>query len=109
AGGIKGMEEGLKAGQEIGHTKATQAASGIDVNTGSNEAVRDTQTKVAQFDQYVISWDASKTAWGFESKAATDLAESRLDTMGADTAEKAGTISEIGSFIGGASSVSGKW
>src|SRR5712671_5920887 len=45
AGGIKGMEKGLKAGQEIAHTKAAQGASGIDVNTGSNEAVRDTQTK----------------------------------------------------------------
>src|SRR5258707_8988048 len=65
AGGIKGEEEGLRAGQEIGQTKVVQAASGIDVNTGSAEAVRDTQTKVAQFDQNVISWDASKTAWGF--------------------------------------------
>src|SRR5258708_1181004 len=109
AGGIKGMEEGLKAGQEIAQTKATQGASGLDVNTGSNEAVRDTQTKVAQVDQNVISWDAAKTAWGFESKATTDVAESRLDLMGAETAETAGTIGEISSFVGGASSVSSKW
>ncbi|SRR6266705_231569 len=108
-GDIKSMEEGLRAGQEIGQTKVAQAASGIDVNTGSNEAVRTTQTKVAQFDQNVIQWDAAKTAWGFEAKAATDTAESRLDLAAADTAEKAGTISEIGSFIGGASSVASKW
>ncbi len=98
SGDIRSMEEGLKAREEIGQ-----------VNTGSAAAVRDTQTKVAQFDQNVISWDASKTAWGFESKAATDLAESRLDITAADTAEKAGTLAEIGSFIGGASSVAGKW
>jgi len=109
SGDIKSMEEGLKAREEIGQTKAVQAASGIDVNTGSAAAVRDTQTKVAQFDQNVISWDASKTAWGFESKAATDLAESRLDLTSAETAEKAGTLAEIRSFIGGASSVAGKW
>ncbi len=108
-GGIKGMEEGLRAGQQIAQTKVAQAASGIDVNTGSAAAVRATQTKVAQFDQNVISWDAAKTAWGFESKAATDLAESKLDLTAADTAEKAGTIAEIGSFIGGASSVASKW
>jgi len=108
-GGIKGMEEGLRAGQQIAQTKVAQAASGIDVNTGSAAAVRATQTKVAQFDQNVISWDAAKTAWGFASKAATDTAESRLDLTAADTAQKAGTIAEIGSFIGGASSVAGKW
>ncbi len=109
SGDIKAEEEGLKAREEIGQTKVVQAASGIDVNTGSAAAVRDTQTKVAQFDQNVISWDASKTAWGFESKAATDLAESRLDLTAADTAKQAGILGEIGSFIGGASSVAGKW
>ncbi len=109
AGGIKGMEEGLKAGQEIAQTKAVQGASGLDVNTGSNEAVRDTQTKVAQFDQNVISWNASKTAWGFESKAATDVAESNLDLFAADTAKRGGEISMVSSFLGGASNVAGKW
>jgi hypothetical protein len=109
SGDIKGEEAGLKSGQDIAQTKSTQAASGFDVTGGTNEAVRDTQTKVAQFDQNVIQWDAAKTAWGFESKAATDQAESALDLSAADTASKAGTISEISSFIGGASSVASKW
>jgi hypothetical protein len=109
SGDIKGEEAGLKAGQEIGQTKSTQAASGFDVTGGTNEAVRDTQTKVAAFDQNVIQWDAAKTAWGFESKAATDQAESTLDLAAADTQEKAGIIGGIGSFISGASSVAGKW
>ncbi|SRR5258708_5033928 len=109
AGGIKGMEEGLRAGQEISQTKAMQGASGIDVNTGSAVGVRDTQTKVSQFDQQVIEWDAEKTAYGYETKAATDVAESNLDLFAADSAKRAGTIAEIGSFLSGASSVSSKW
>src|SRR6266436_5591241 len=39
SGDIKSEEAGLKAGQEIGQTKAVQAASGFDVNTGSNQIV----------------------------------------------------------------------
>jgi hypothetical protein len=109
SGDIKGEEAGLKSGQEIAQTKTTQSGSGFDVTGGTNEAVRDTQTKVAQFDQNVIQWDAAKTAWGFESKAATDEAESKLDLMAADTESKAGQISEVASFIGGASSVASKW
>jgi hypothetical protein len=108
-GDIKGEETGLKAGQEIAHEKTVQASSGIDVNSGTSVAVRDTQTKVAQFDQNVISWDASKTAWGFESKAATDQAEANLDTMAASNAKTAGILGMVGSFISGAGSVASKW
>jgi hypothetical protein len=109
SGDIKGEEAGLKAGQDQAKTKVMQAASGLDVNSGSNVAVRDTQTKVAQFDQNVISWDAAKTAWGFESKAATDQAESNLDMMASSSAKTAGDIAAIGSFISAGGSVAGKW
>lgn len=108
-GDIKGEEAGLQAKQEKGQTLATQAASGLDVTSGSAAAVRDSQDKVASFDQNVIHWDAAKTAWGFQAKAATDQAEANLDVMSADTAKQAGTIGEIGSFIGAGASVAGKW
>src|SRR5882724_10198039 len=83
SGDIKAEETGLKAGQEIAQTKTAQSASGFDVTGGTNEAVRDTQTKVASFDQNVIQWDAAKTSWGFESKAATDQAEATMDIAAA--------------------------
>lgn len=108
-GDIKGEEEGFRAKQEKGQTLVTQAASGLDVTSGSAATVRDTQDKVAAFDQGVIHWDAAKTAWGFQAKAATDQAEATLDTTAAATAKEAGTISEIGSFIGAAGSVASKW
>lgn len=109
SGDIKGMESGLEAGQKIAQTKSIQSVSGFDVTTGTNQAVRDTQTKAAQFDQNVIAWDASKTAWGFEAKAATDTAQANLDTMAASTEKTAGEIGAVSSFIGGATSVASKW
>lgn len=109
SGGIKGMEKGLAAGQEIGETKVRQAASGLDVNSGSALAVRNTQSKVAQFDQDVIEWDSEKTAYGYHTRAATDVAESNLDLLAASQSETAGTIGEITSFINAGTSVASKW
>lgn len=109
SGDVKGMESGLEAGQKIAQTKTVQSASGFDVTTGTNQIVRDTQTKAAQFDQNVIAWDASKTAWGFEAKAATDTAQANLDTMAAGTEKTAGQIGAVSSFLGAATSVASKW
>src|SRR5712664_13396 len=109
AGGTKAMISGLKSRQQIASTKVVQSGSGFDVNSGSNERVRDTQTDVAQYDQNVISWDAAKTAWGYETKATTDVAEANLDQMAAKTSEEAGTLGMWGSFISGAGNVAGKW
>ncbi len=109
AGGINAMESGLKSRQEIGGTKARQGASGFDVNTGTNEAVRESQGKAAAFDQDMIRYDASKTAYGYEAKAASDEAESKMMDAAAVNAKKAGRIKAISSILGGASSVASKW
>src|SRR6266478_1080422 len=109
AGGAKAQVEGLKSREAIASTKVVQSASGFDVNTGSNERVRETQTDVAQYDQNVISWDAAKAAYGYEVKATTDVAEASLDKMAASQAEEAGTLGMWGSFISGAGNVAGKW
>jgi len=109
AGEAKAMTEGLKSREAIASTKVVQSGSGFDVNSGSNEKVRETQTDVAQYDQNVIRWDSAKTAWGYETKATTDVAEANLDQMAASQAEEAGTLGMFGSFISGAGNVAGKW
>jgi hypothetical protein len=109
SGEISAEESGLKSKQEIGQTLVTQAASGLDVTRGTGAAVRDTQERVADFDQNVIKWDAAKTAWGFEAKAATDEAEANLDTFAAKNIREGGIISALGTAISGAGSVASKW
>src|SRR5229473_5650645 len=47
AGGAKAQVEGMKSREVIASTKVAQSASDFDVNTGSNERVRDSQTQVA--------------------------------------------------------------
>lgn len=109
SGDISAEESGLRSGQERGQTLVTQAASGLDVTTGSAKAVRDTQDSVAQFDQDITRWNAAKAGWGYEAKAATDDAETQLDLMAAKGAKTGGTLAEIGTFLGGAGSVASKW
>lgn len=109
SGAIKAANYGLKAGQEIADTKVVQAASGLDVNSGSKEAVRDTQSAVAKYDQNLIRADAAKTAYGYETKASADKAEAELDRVSADNAGKAGKLGVLSSIIGTASSVASKW
>lgn len=109
SGGIKAANYGLKAGQEIADTKVVQAASGLDVNSGSKSAVRDTQADVAKYDQDLIRADAAHTAHGYEVKAAADSAEAELDRTSASNAGKAGKLGILSSVIGTASSVASKW
>lgn len=109
AGETNAMESGLKSRQEIGSTKVHQAGSGFDVNSGTASEVRDTQGKTAEFDENMIRYDASKTAYGYEAKAAADEAESHMDLAAADNASKAGKINAFSSILGAASSVSSKW
>jgi len=109
AGDAQAETKGLQAKQQIGQEKVVQAASGFDVNSGTGERVRSDMSTVSAYDQNVIRWDASKTAYGYEIKAATDTAEARLDQFSAQQDETAGTISEIGSFINAGSSVASKW
>lgn len=109
SGAIKAENYGLKAGQEMSDTKVTQAASGLDVNSGSKEAVRDSQQEVAKYDQGLIRADAAHTAHGYEVKAAADTAEASMDIAAASNAQKAGKLGILSSLIGGATSVASKW
>lgn len=109
SGAIKAANYGLKAGQEIADTKVVQAASGLDINSGSKEAVRDTQSEVAKYDQNLIRADAAHTAHGYEVKAAADSMEAELDRTSASNAGKAGKLGILSSIIGSASSVASKW
>lgn len=109
SGDIQAEEQKLAGEQEIANTTVTQAASGFTVGQGTNKSVTDSQQLVSDFDQNVIKWNASTTAWGYEAKAATDQAESQLDLMAASTQKQAGVLGEISSFVTAGTNVASKW
>lgn len=109
AGETRATESGMKSRQDIGTTRAVQAASGIDVNSGSAARVRDSQVDVANFEQDVIRWDAKKTAYGYQTKAQADEAEAAFDTTAAENAERAGRINMLSAFLNAGGTVASRW
>jgi hypothetical protein len=108
-GEMQAQTEGLKAAQQMGQIKVGQAASGFDVNTGSNLAVQQGQRLVAGIDLATIRSNASKVAYDYNVKSVEDINQAGLDTMAASNASQAGDLALASSLVSTAGSVSSKW
>jgi hypothetical protein len=108
-GEVQAGNQGLKTAEQVGTTKAGQAASGVDVNSGSSVAVRAGEAELGMVDQGTVLSNASRRAYGFQVGAASDLAQSQLDIQGGQQAAAAGPTAAAGSLLSGASSVGGRY
>lgn len=91
---------GLKNRAQMGAIKAEQAASGLDLSSGSAEAVRDSQAALGLYDAMQTRSNAAREAFGYKVKE-TDLKnEARL-------ARNRGNAAMIGAALGAASSLAG--
>ena len=101
--------QGYKTRQMLGTAKATQAASGIDVNSGSPVEVRRSIAEMGELDREMIMYNAAQEAYGYKIKAAGFGADAELGRMKASAAQTAGDYGVASSFLSGVSSVSDKW
>lgn len=108
-GETQAMQFGMKAGQQQATIRNTQAASGIDVNSGSNAAVQASQKTLTAIDTAQIRSNAAKTAYDYDVKSTADLNQSTLDVMAGDNAITAGNYQAASSILGSVGSVSSKW
>jgi hypothetical protein len=109
AGEVQAQQQGIKTAQQIATTKAEQGAGGLDVSSGSNALVRQSEYNVGQEDIALIRSDAAKRAYGYQVEGVQYGAQASLDKYAASESKIAGTTAAIGSILGGASSVSSKW
>lgn len=93
----------------LGTAKATQAASGVDVNSGSALDVRQSIAELGDLDAQTIRYNAEQEAYGYKVRAAGFGAEGQLAGMKADAAREAGDYAVMSSILGTANSVSDKW
>lgn len=100
---------GMKAGQQFAAIKAGQAASGLDVNSGSAVAVQASQRQITAMDLSRIRSNAAKTAYDYDVKSTMDLNQATLDVMGGQNAKIAGDIGAASSILGSVGSVATKW
>ena len=100
---------GLKAGERMGQIKTTQAASGLDVRSGSAVQVRQSQATLDQMDLDTIRSNAAKTAYNYKVQGTMAGAQAELYSQAGKNSVVAGGIGAASSILGSAASVSSEW
>jgi hypothetical protein len=108
-GDVRVQRAGLEGGQVLGTMKVGQAASGLQVGTGSAALTRTSQIAGIQSNEAAIQSDAARKAYGYEVQGMDYTAEAGLDVLSAQNAQTAGQWQEASSFLSGATSVADKW
>ena len=109
AGASQVEEQGLKTRAEIGAITASQAASNVDVNSGSAVDVRSSAAALGQLDALTIRSNAEKTTYGYQTQALGFQGQEQLEGLEQEQAPIAGGISAAGSLLSGVSSASSKY
>ena len=108
-GEAQAQQSGMKTRAEVGTTRASQASSGLAVDTGTAEKVVESEEEHGAYNQSLIRSDAAKRAYGFEVEETQQVAQQHLYESAAANAKTAAMISAVGSILGGATSVAGKF
>lgn len=103
------MRYGMGARQRAGEIIAGQAASGLDVTSGSAKDVQQSQQTVSRMDMDQIRRNAAKTAYDYRTQEQSFNIEAMGDIAAGNQAMKAARYNADASIIGGASSVADKW
>lgn len=109
AGQQKAAVTSLKGAAVGGQIKAGQAASGVDVNTGSAVKVQEGQRMAEKLDTDTMLSNAQLQAYGYRSQATSFTAEAGLEEMKAEEAPIGADIGAAGNFLSSASSLGLKW
>ena len=100
---------GLKASAQRGGIKTAQAASGLDVNSGSAKGVQDSHDLLTRMDLATVRANAAKAAYDLDVQASGFENQATLYEMGGENDMMAARINAQSSIIGTASSVADKW
>lgn len=109
AGNAQSQTNDLKTRALVGSQLATQAANGLDVNSGTNVAVRQSATDIGHLDTLTILNNAAKNTAGFKAQGMNFIAEAGMADASATNAKTAGQYNVATSLLGSAGSFSDKW
>lgn len=102
-------QQGMKTAAEVGAIKAAQAASNIDVNTGSALDVRSSAAALGELDALTIRSNAEKAVYGYQTQGISYGAQAGLEQAQAAQAPVAGAIGATGSVLSGASGAANQY
>jgi len=103
-GNAEAAQKQLETRAKAGAIKASQAASGVDVNYGSAVDVRSSAAATGQLSAINIRANAARKAYGYQQEARDYTAQSKLYEAQAKNAKIAGDIEASSTLLGGLSS-----
>lgn len=109
AGAAQATEKSLQGAQQLGKIKASQAANGVDVNSGSAADVQASQRQINQLDTENTMQQSVLQAYGYRQQAASYAGQSGLDQAESGQDFEAGVLSGAGGLLGSAGSIGSKW
>lgn len=104
AGAAQAGIQGQKNKATLGAITANQGASGIDLNSGSDIAVRSSARELGELDALSIRSNAARQAYGYENQAVSQQAQSTLSDFEAKNDQQAGQLNAASTFLGSAGS-----
>lgn len=108
-GEVEARRSGMKTAETVSKQKTIQSGSGLDVNFGSTAAVRDSTSDLGYEDQTTIRETAARRAYGYEVEAENLRTQAGIERTSGSNAKKSALLKTLGTVLGTASSVSGKW
>jgi hypothetical protein len=99
----------MKGAAASGKVKATQAASGIDVNTGSAINVQASERETNVLNTETVLNNAELQAYGYRARATSEQAQAGLEKEEAEQATVGADIGATGNLLSSASSIGLKW
>ena len=103
AGASAQETQAVQTRAQVGGEMAAQAASGLDVDSGTAVNVRSSAAELGQMSGMNISYNAARQALGYQATAGSEEAESQLDVMQGEQASTAGMFGMGSSILGGLS------
>lgn len=104
AGQVKAQDQSMKEAAQLGLIKASQAANGVDVNSGSALDVQVSQREKGVLDTDTTMNNAQLQAYGYRTQQTNYEAQSALDSQQAGQAEFGGILGATGSLLSSAKS-----
>lgn len=109
SGAAQAHTQALKGRAIGGRIKAGQAASGVDVNSGSAVDVQEAQREQSQLDVETVLNNADLANYGYKVKGENFRSEAGLLRAAGDEAETAGYLKGAGTMLSAVGSLGGKW
>lgn len=99
----------LETRAKVGGIVAAQAAGNIDINSGSALDVRSSAKQLGELNALTVRSNAARTAYGYETEAASETGQQGLYKSEADNAMPAAELNAFGSVLGGTSSAASNY